>query len=191
MWLVAVNIVSANLPLRLASGVFVVGRSKHADIVIADFTVSRRHARLRFSGSTLHLEDLDSSNGTFVNDVAISHCQLNLGDRLRFGSAKCEISLAPFADSRNEEENTSEIPVPKSSSDTTITAIFTGSQQKIIPLLMDGKSETEIAALLNKSRHTIHAHIRAIFDRMSVHSREELIVKLMTPERISQEKSTD
>jgi DNA-binding NarL/FixJ family response regulator len=44
---------------------------------------------------------------------------------------------------------------------------------------MKGRSEPEIAATLGNSRHTIHAHVRAIFDRVGVHSREELIVKIM------------
>ena len=185
MWLVAVKTAAGSLPFRLVTGEFVLGRTKHADIVIADPTVSRRHALLRFEGSTLYVEDLGSSNGTFLNDAAISHGEVKLGDRLRFGVALCEFSPSPFAGSRNAEESTFEIPMPKSSSDTTTTTIFTRSQQKIIPLLMDGKSETEIAALLDKSRHTIHAQVRKIFERMGVHSREELIVRLIKPEKNS------
>ncbi len=50
--------------------------------------VSRRHARLSRSRGNMILEDLGSSNGTFVNDVAVqTPVTLQVGDRLRFGTS--------------------------------------------------------------------------------------------------------
>jgi len=43
-----------------------IGR-QDADLVLQDPEVSRRHALLRRSGKTVVVEDLDSTNGTFVN----------------------------------------------------------------------------------------------------------------------------
>jgi len=53
------------------SGPVVVGRSPGADIVISADYVSGRHARFFLLGETLTIEDLGSTNGTFVNDTRI------------------------------------------------------------------------------------------------------------------------
>jgi DNA-binding CsgD family transcriptional regulator len=180
MWLVAASTLTGNLPFRLGCGEFVVGRSKRAQIVLAEATVSRKHATLAYDGTTLTVRDLESANGTFINEAEVSLGELKLGDHVRFGSAVCAISITPLMRSgAAEDESTYQIPLPKPPGDTTLITIFTPAQRQIIPLLKEGKSESDIAALLNKSRHTIHAQIRGIFERMEVHSREELIVKLM------------
>ena len=153
MWLVSVSTVPGNLPFRLDRGEFIVGRAKHAQIVIAEPTVSRRHACLVYARDSLTVEDLKSANGTFVNEVAVSLCQLQLGDHVRFGSTGCAIAPTPlFVGGNSDEESTDQIPLPKSSGDTTLTNVFTPAQIKIIPLLMDGKSE----------RRSLHFSIKAV-----------------------------
>ena len=42
-----------------------------AELVVDDPTVSRRHARLSISGNTLHIEDLNSLNGTAIDGGAV------------------------------------------------------------------------------------------------------------------------
>jgi len=42
-----------------------------ADLVVDHPTVSRRHARLSISGNTLHVEDLNSLNGTMIDGAAV------------------------------------------------------------------------------------------------------------------------
>ena len=65
-----------------------VGRSSDADLVLADDTVSRRHAVLRGDRSTLVVEDLGSSNGTSINGNAMAGALSLLdGDLVTFGSA--------------------------------------------------------------------------------------------------------
>ena len=180
MWLVSSSAVAGNLPFRLKPGDYVVGRTKSAQIIIADPTVSRRHAKLACTRNSLTIEDFDSSNGTFVNDLPVSKSDLQVGDHVRFGGVACLISASPLdLKTVAETESTHQIPHPRLPGETTQIRRFTLAQQEIIPLLMAGRSETEIASILGKSRHTIHTHIRAIFERMHVHSREELIVALM------------
>lgn len=66
----------------------VVGRSTDADLVIADDTVSRRHARLSGDRSGLVLTDLDSSNGTTLNgNPMVGGLALHDGDLIGFGQA--------------------------------------------------------------------------------------------------------
>lgn len=180
MWLVGVNTITGNLPFRLSGGEFVVGRTKRAQIVIAETTVSRRHARLTCQRDSLIVEDLDSSNGTFVNEVAVERSPLQIGDHVRFGSVACVISASPLLlRSARETDSTHQIPQGRTAGETVLIHTFTPAQQAIVPHLMEGRSETEIAAILGKSRHTVHTHVKAMYERMGVHSREELIVKLL------------
>ncbi len=63
-----------------------IGRTSGNDLVIAGRTVSRRHARLWFDNGRWILEDLQSANGTFVNNARIySPVVLNDGDVINFG----------------------------------------------------------------------------------------------------------
>lgn len=64
----------------------VLGRSQSADVVVTDFGVSRRHARImRWMGVVLVVEDLGSSNGTFINGKPTKRGPLEVGDRLQLG----------------------------------------------------------------------------------------------------------
>lgn len=53
-------------------GPIIVGRSPSADIVIGAGYVSARHARFSLMGQNLFVEDLNSTNGTYVNNQRIN-----------------------------------------------------------------------------------------------------------------------
>src|SRR4051794_29513197 len=67
------------------------------DVNLMDPEVSRRHAAIRDQGGSLAIEDLGSTNGTFVNDQRISVVTvLNDGDTVRLGNTVWAIkSTAP------------------------------------------------------------------------------------------------
>ena len=58
-----------------------IGRHPDNDIVIANGAVSARHAAITRSGDQVMLEDLGSSNGTFVNGQRVAQAMLAPGDR--------------------------------------------------------------------------------------------------------------
>jgi pSer/pThr/pTyr-binding forkhead associated (FHA) protein len=74
-------------PFRLLPGaVKTVGRAAQADFVVEAALVSRVHCRLTSDASgMLEVEDLRSTNGTFVNDRPVKRARLAPGDRLRVG----------------------------------------------------------------------------------------------------------
>jgi diguanylate cyclase (GGDEF)-like protein len=70
----------------LADTPVVIGRGNDCDIRINDHSVSRRHARIQPGADGYYAVDLQSTNGTFVNDVPASICKLKDGDYLRVGN---------------------------------------------------------------------------------------------------------
>ncbi len=63
------------------------GRSPDCDVVLEANGVSRNHARLAVSGSRVTIEDLGSSNGTFVNGERVERRALRDGDTIGLGPA--------------------------------------------------------------------------------------------------------
>jgi hypothetical protein len=63
----------------------VIGRLAGCDICLADSIASRRHARLVRTGEDWTLEDLDSTNGTMLNGVAVESKALHDGDVIEIG----------------------------------------------------------------------------------------------------------
>jgi pSer/pThr/pTyr-binding forkhead associated (FHA) protein len=61
------------------------GRGTHADFIVGDPLISRIHCRFTASEQQLHVEDLKSTNGTFVNDTRVDVAFLGDGDRIRVG----------------------------------------------------------------------------------------------------------
>ena len=69
----------------------VIGRERTPHgIVLHDPNVSRHHAELSFDGRTWHITDLNSTNGTMVNDAEVSSCALADGDLITLGLVNLE-----------------------------------------------------------------------------------------------------
>lgn len=62
-----------------------IGRSPDNDLPVDNLAVSNHHARVYIEGSRLVVEDLDSLNGTFVNDLRVERATLHDGDRIWIG----------------------------------------------------------------------------------------------------------
>jgi len=68
----------------------IVGRAAGCDIVLPYETVSKRHAEITNNGVIYAVQDLGSTNGTWVNQTRISGtATLNAGDEVRFGHVLC------------------------------------------------------------------------------------------------------
>jgi Inner membrane component of T3SS, cytoplasmic domain len=72
----------AELPL---AGRLTVGRAPDSDVVLDDPFVSAAHAKLATQDRSVSVEDLGSTNGTFVNEKQVVEARLRPGERLRIG----------------------------------------------------------------------------------------------------------
>lgn len=80
--------------LELTEGKLTVGRSRHCDLSIQELTISRKHVFLTVGGGQILLQDLGSSNGTFVNGRrVVGESALRDGDTLRLGHAALEVEI--------------------------------------------------------------------------------------------------
>jgi hypothetical protein len=64
-----------------------IGRSSDLDMVLVEDMVSRKHARISMQGEQIWIEDLGSTNGTFVNGEKIKRARLKEGDRVLIGTS--------------------------------------------------------------------------------------------------------
>ena len=81
---------------------FIAGRSTEADLVLADDSVSRKHARVYPARGRFWIRDLGSRNGTVVNgEVVLHHC-LRPGDRVAIGSSLARVEVIAQTDISKE-----------------------------------------------------------------------------------------
>ena len=82
------------LTFRLLPGTLkTMGRAPRADFVVDAALVSRVHCRFTLSpGNELELEDLGSTNGTFVNGKKVGKATLSDGDKLTIGRVQFVVS---------------------------------------------------------------------------------------------------
>jgi len=80
--------------VALGPGANSVGRDVDADVFVNDSSVSRHHARITVDGFTVHVEDLDSKNGTYIGDVRVMRSTaLPHGAVVKFGSIEAVLLL--------------------------------------------------------------------------------------------------
>ena len=86
--IVGIQGIAAGSSFTVPPGEVVIGRDGDNDIVLAEGTVSRRHARLARDGDgRITLTDEDSANGVFVNGKRITQAILAAGDQIQIGDS--------------------------------------------------------------------------------------------------------
>ena len=106
-----------------------VGRVEDNTFQIADASVSSHHAEILLRGTDIVVKDINSTNGTFIDDEKISEAVLKPGQTLRFGQVELKIddgrpvaasaaaAAAPAPPSRKKESATLAVPRGVSMSD--------------------------------------------------------------------------
>ncbi len=74
--------------INLSKEEIVMGRGDNCTIKLPISNVSRLHLRIFAENEEYIVEDLNSTNGTFVNNVRISRCILRNNDQIKIGAAK-------------------------------------------------------------------------------------------------------
>ncbi len=82
----------------------VLGRGNDCEILVNDHSVSRRHARIQPGADGYYAVDLQSTNGTYVNDVPASMYKLKDGDYLRVGNCIYRFLMGGNVETEYHEE---------------------------------------------------------------------------------------
>jgi transcriptional regulator with GAF, ATPase, and Fis domain len=83
-----------------------VGTSPACALQLKDPFVSRRHAALSLAGTSLLIEDLDSTNGTFVNGVRVTGAHLFGGETVQVGSTQFRVMETTAREAQGLTEQT-------------------------------------------------------------------------------------
>ena len=74
-------------PLRMNREI-IIGRSSDLDMVLVEDMVSRRHAKISSTEAEVYIQDMGSTNGTFLNGVRVTEAVLEHRVSIRIGSTE-------------------------------------------------------------------------------------------------------
>jgi DNA-binding CsgD family transcriptional regulator len=166
-----------SLKLKLKVGTFLLGRSSNCEFVIKHISVSRQHAEISMLNGGIKVVDLDSQNGTFVDDEPVESVHVMCGQRLRFGQVS-------FVVKEEQDSIDSELSTDWSDNEPSgklaVENKLSPAQKRVLELVLKGQSEKETAQSLHLSRCTVHNHLQTIYTLLGVHSRTELLARILT-----------
>lgn len=92
-WLIGNEGTPGEVRFELTGSETTLGRGSDCEIQVDDQHASRQHAAIHFFDGSYQIKDLDSSNGTFVNDKRITSLPLSEGDKIQIGDTILRVRL--------------------------------------------------------------------------------------------------
>lgn len=83
----------------------VIGRSASIELVLVEDMVSRKHARITVQNGKIYLEDLGSTNGTFVNGEKVTKILIDKGDRILIGTSIMKVVQLTAEEKKTAKES--------------------------------------------------------------------------------------
>ncbi|WP_446378396.1 adenylate/guanylate cyclase domain-containing protein [Coleofasciculus sp. E2-BRE-01] len=131
----------------LSWGANTIGREEDNSIVVNHTYLSRYHAQILISPNGVILKDLNSLNGTFVNDIRIHQCQIKDGDSIRLGRISFKfVQHISQAEDNESADLDSDISILKQVSPE-------DARIPMLDLLQSDKSENSILKLRQRDAH--------------------------------------
>jgi len=133
---------------------FTIGRDESADIVVPLSFVSRIHARLVVKRDKFFIEDLDSSNGTFVNGSKVRTRQLENGDEIKLDKFSFSVVGPDTKEKKQPSLNSKEKSKPaKASKNTSGTSESVLASQKIFLHDISPTSTGKVYEIVRRANH--------------------------------------
>jgi adenylate cyclase len=169
-----------------------VGRALTSDVALLDPTVSRKHASLLADDSGIELNDLGSSNGTFVNGARIEKARVAPGDVLTFGKLSFDVSVSDVSENGHDSHSARYAPtivrqraVPDASTAFADALRASGSQSVIdetaVVLPDEQRVRQKLALLLEVSKALTRAlDVATLLEKIS-----EIVFQILDVDRFS------
>ena len=169
----------------------VVGRSSDLEMVLVEDMVSRKHARIFWETDQVEIEDLGSTNGTFVNGEKIKRATLKEGDRVLIGTSILKViaNERPVATTINIERSKESLESAAAAQRTSVRTTMSGAIDEIplpdlLQLLSSSKKTGVLVVRGDEGAGSIHlrkgqAYFAVIDDRIDV-SPLKTIFRLLT-----------
>lgn len=157
-----------------------IGRHAGCALHLPSDVVSRSHAVLIQTSDGYLIRDLKSRNGIKLNGLPITESMLDHGTVVEIGPFKLvafgDLASAEVA-ADGSEESTRNVPIPVLNNCDWERRVsqLSPTQRRVYDEFLLGLSEKEVAHALQLSIHTVHAHAKAMYPKLRVSSRAELL----------------
>ncbi len=131
------------------------GRLKGCDVVLDDEAASRRHCTIAARENLCVVADLQSANGTFVNERRIASIELEKGDKLRIGSTVLEL-LDPNALGPGVRTSTTSLSIVETRSQTLVQRAVDPTKLEFLSQISRRKDDADLLASAQKYLTTLH-----------------------------------
>ena len=149
----------------------VLGRRDASDLVLADPHVSLAHARVKRRQGAVLLEDLGSTNGTFVNGERLTTSRaLRHGDEVVFGMVETRFEDRSSQLTREDSTEAMEVSTSAVVLDEE-RPVLSPRQVEVLRFLKQGLTNPQIAEKLGVTERTVKAHCQEVYDRLGVPNR--------------------
>jgi len=135
------------------------GRLKGCDVVVDDEAASRRHCTISAREDTCVVSDLQSANGTFVNEKRIASVELQRADKIRIGSTVIELidmTSVTSAAARSIANSTTSLSLVEARSQTIVQRAVDPTKLEFLSQVYKRKDESNLLESAQKYLTTLH-----------------------------------
>jgi HD-GYP domain-containing protein (c-di-GMP phosphodiesterase class II) len=149
------------------------GRLKGCDVIIDDEAASRRHCTVTAREDACVVTDLQSANGTFVNEKRVDAAELQRGDKVRIGSTVIELRDAETVAEPVQGRQSTSLSIVESRSNTLVQRAVDPTRLEFLSQVYKRKDEAHLLESAQKYLTTLHkvsdilsraASVEALFD---------------------------
>lgn len=150
----------------------VIGKEEGCHVRLMHPLVSGRHCEVWAEDRKLFVRDLKSIQGTYVNGGRVRQRRLGFGDLLQVGPLVVHVvrSLA-----EGEKVFGGGVEAGTGPAEAPPLLLLTPVEQEIVRLLVEGRSEKEVGTSLHLGQHSVHSHVKRVYQRLGISSRAELV----------------
>jgi len=167
--------------IELSGDSLSIGREPSNDLVVNDLSVSRRHCIIKTEEGQIKVTDLDSHNGTFVNDTPIRNHVLSHGDQLKVGNSLFLFLL-------HDIQTSSLLPTVELGDEEVLTesAVHFNVDEVLQVLARDLSAFVKISQLINSSRSLEAVQLQLLSSLFELVPAERAAI-LLVPEDLNEQ----